>query len=107
MTMLLDIIRYLVPDAECHYTGEPETVEEYNAQFVWLDDRPQPSWADIETAAPIVENLKAVVAVQQLRHAAYVAEADPLFFKWQRGESTQQEWLDKVEEIRGAFPNEV
>jgi hypothetical protein len=26
-------------------------------------------------------------------------EADPLFFKWQRGEATKQEWLDKVEEI--------
>ncbi len=28
------------------------------------------------------------------RHAAYVAEADPLFFKAQRGEATVQEWQD-------------
>jgi hypothetical protein len=30
----------------------------------------------------------------------YIEESDPLFFKWQRGEATQQEWLDKVAEIK-------
>jgi hypothetical protein len=34
------------------------------------------------------------------RRIAYQAEADPLYFKWQRGEATQQEWLDKVAEIK-------
>lgn len=38
------------------------------------------------------------------RHKAYIAESDPLFFKWQRGEGTQQEWLDKVAEIKARFP---
>jgi len=38
------------------------------------------------------------------RHAAYVAEADPLFFKAQRGEATVQEWQDKVAEIKQRFP---
>jgi len=32
------------------------------------------------------------------------AEADPLFFKWQRGEATQEEWLAKVAEIRQLYP---
>jgi hypothetical protein len=31
-------------------------------------------------------------------------EADPLFFKYQRGEGSEQEWLDKIEEIRERFP---
>lgn len=34
---------------------------------------------------------------------AYIEESDPLFFKWQRGEVTQQEWLDKVEEIKSRW----
>lgn len=34
------------------------------------------------------------------RKQAYREESDPLFFKWQRGEATQQEWLDKVNEIK-------
>jgi hypothetical protein len=38
------------------------------------------------------------------RRAAYIAEADPLFFKAQRGEVEQQVWLDKVAEIKQRFP---
>ena len=38
------------------------------------------------------------------RKAAYIAEADPLFFKWQAGEGTQEEWQAKREEIRQRFP---
>jgi hypothetical protein len=40
------------------------------------------------------------------RKAAYIAEADPLFFKAQRGENTEQEWLDKVAEIKARYPKE-
>lgn len=35
---------------------------------------------------------------------AYTQEADPLFFKWQAGESTEQEWLAKRGEIRARYP---
>ena len=38
------------------------------------------------------------------RHAAYTAEADPLFFKWQAGEGTEAEWLAKRQEIRDRYP---
>ena len=38
------------------------------------------------------------------RKAAYIAEADPLFFKAQRGEATLQEWQDKVAEIKTQYP---
>jgi hypothetical protein len=38
------------------------------------------------------------------RKAAYIAEADPLFFKAQRGEATMQEWQDKIAEIKARFP---
>ena len=37
------------------------------------------------------------------KRLAYAQESDPLFFKWQRGESTQQEWLDKINEIKARF----
>lgn len=40
------------------------------------------------------------------RKAAYIAEADPLFFKAQRGEATVQEWQDKVAEIKARYPKE-
>ena len=41
------------------------------------------------------------------RKAAYIAEADPLFFKAQRGEVEQQVWLDKVAEIKARYPKEA
>lgn len=39
-----------------------------------------------------------------MRKAAFVAEADPIFFMAQRGEATQQQWLDKVAEIKARWP---
>jgi ABC-type branched-subunit amino acid transport system substrate-binding protein len=42
--------------------------------------------------------------MKQKREAAYKAEADPLFFKSQRGEISMQEWSDRVSEIRDRFP---
>lgn len=38
------------------------------------------------------------------RAAAYRTESDPLFFKWQRGEATKQEWLVSIEAIKARFP---
>ena len=38
------------------------------------------------------------------RAAAFQAEADPLFFKWQAGEATKAEWDAKRAEIRSRYP---
>lgn len=43
----------------------------------------------------------------EIRKAAMRNEADPVFFKAQRGEATMQNWLDKVQEIRDRYPNPV
>jgi len=50
-----------------------------------------------------VAELKAAEA-EANRKAAYIAEADPLFFKAQRGEVEQQVWLDKIAEIKTRYP---
>ena len=42
--------------------------------------------------------------VEASRAAAYRLEADPLFFKSQRGESTTAEWEAKVAEIKARYP---
>jgi hypothetical protein len=47
------------------------------------------------------KHLNEVNAIQEEgKKQAYREESDPLFFKWQRGEATQQDWLDKVNEIK-------
>ncbi len=43
---------------------------------------------------------------KQNRSNAYLKESDPLFFKYQRGEITEKEWLDKIEEIKKRYPYE-
>jgi len=42
--------------------------------------------------------------VEKNRTIAYRAEADPLFFKYQAGEVTKEEWLAKREEIKVRYP---
>ena len=54
---------------------------------------------DIEPADP--PPLPDMIA---FRKAAYIAESDPLFFKWQRGEATREEWLAKIAEIQARYP---
>ena len=44
--------------------------------------------------------------VQANRLAAYTAEADPLFYQYQRDDVTKQVWLDKIAEIKLRFPKE-
>lgn len=41
---------------------------------------------------------------QAARAEAYRTEADPLFFKAQRGEATEAEWLALVAEIKTRYP---
>jgi len=102
--MLLQIIQHLVPNAELAMVGEPGNADEYAAQVTWLDPRPQPTWADLEAARPAAETAAANATAQANRHQAFIAEADPLYFAWQRGESTEQAWLDKCAEIRQRYP---
>lgn len=36
--------------------------------------------------------------------AALAAEADPLFFRWQREEATREDWLAAVAAVKARFP---
>ena len=60
--------------------------------------------AKVDAAAVIVAEEQALAAAQRNRASAYTAEADPLFFKAQRGEATIEEWEAKVVEIRTRYP---
>lgn len=53
-----------------------------------------------------VWDMSAVLGSEQkaARQTAFVAEADPLFFQWQAGEATEEEWKAKRQEIRDRYP---
>jgi hypothetical protein len=38
------------------------------------------------------------------RSLAYECESDPIFFKWQRGEASQEEWLAEISSIKNRYP---
>lgn len=56
----------------------------------------------------VIEGGPAVVytpeEVTALRVAAYQSESDPLFFKWQRGESTEGQWKAQIDIIKARYP---
>lgn len=60
--------------------------------------------AKIDAAAIEVAAEQALEFVRSNRAAAYTTEADPLFFKAQRGEVPITEWEAKVAEIRARYP---
>ena len=63
---------------------------------VWAVTPASPEEVEQRTAAQI-ENIR------YQRAEAYRTEADPLFFKTQRGEATLEEWSAKVDEIRARY----
>ena len=74
--------------------------------LTWLTDSPKPSKENLDALWPDTQKTIANQQADAKRHAAYVAEADPLFFKAQRGESTMADWQAKVAEIKARYPKE-
>jgi hypothetical protein len=71
----------------------------------WLDqNQTQPTDAEISNEIQRLTSLEPARIATENRRAAYIAEADPLFFKAQRGEATMEEWQAKVAEIKQRFP---
>ena len=101
MTDYPKVLQALYPGAQWALNGS-----EYSG-LTWLDDSPKPSQAELDAAWPQVQTDLANEQARQSRLVAFEQEADPLFFGWQRGENTEQDWLDKVAEIRARFPYEV
>jgi hypothetical protein len=56
-------------------------------------------WVAPEPVSPTPEMVKAD------RAFAYYLSSDPVFFKWQRGEATKEEWLEAVEAVKKEYPN--
>jgi hypothetical protein len=60
--------------------------------------------AEGNTALPADPEPVPAPDTEALRKAAYREESDPLFFKWQRGEATEAEWLAAVNAIKARYP---
>jgi hypothetical protein len=74
---------------------------------VWTGVDPDRVYADMK---PIMAEYNKLMAdeprkqVESQRLRAYTIESDPVFFQWQRGDATEQEWLDAVEAVKAKYP---
>ena len=64
-------------------------------------------YTEEEIAAIEAANAPTQEGQEAKRKAAYVSEADPLFFMSRRGEATEAEWLAKIDEIKARYPYPV
>jgi hypothetical protein len=98
MTDYAAVLVALYPSAQWSLSGN-----DY-ATLEWYDDTPKPSQAELDAAWPTVDYDNQVAAVEDARRADYEATSDPLFFEWQRGDGTEQAWLDAVAAVKAAHP---
>ena len=98
MTDYPAVLSALYPDAEWSLNGDS-----YDG-LTWLSEGEPPSQAELDAAWLKVQYDRAYAQVERARHAAYITDADPLFFKWQRGTGTEQAWRDAVQAVKDAHP---
>lgn len=66
--------------------------------------RPEALSAEAEAEAAEAAHAAAVALRNETVRQALAAEADPLFFRWQRGEVTQEAWLEAVARVKARHP---
>jgi len=72
--------------------------------LTWLSDTPKPTKKALEALWAEVQYETAYARVEQARQSAYQQTADPMFFKWQAGSGTKEEWETERQRIKDANP---
>jgi hypothetical protein len=77
--------------------------EDYES-IVAFDGGEVPTLKELEAVWPKVQARRHNERMRVLRQAAFAAEADPLFLKWQAKEVEKKVWSAKRAEIRERYP---
>ena len=91
-----------------NYKGSEWTLlgEDYSG-LTWLSDTLKPTEAELEAQWSDVQYQAQCDAVTVARQQGYQQTSDPIFMQYQRGEATEQEWLDAVQAVKDANPYPV
>lgn len=91
-----------------NYSGSEWTLngDDYSG-LIWLDDSAKPTKAELQSQWSDIEFQVAYDLVNAKRQEQYQLVSDPIFMQYQRGEATEQEWLDAVQAIKDANPYPV
>jgi hypothetical protein len=106
MIRQIDLNFYLAQLHEGAWFGWKDVTagEKYENILVHDKSKKLPSKSECEQGIIALQAEWDAKLIDQQRQSAYQTESDPLFFKHQRGEATEQDWLDKVAEIKARFP---
>jgi hypothetical protein len=86
-----------VIEADAPYPAIPNVWKWENDAWVCIDQPTVDAWLQSQ-------KIQFNESQKKKRFAAYTVESDPIFFKSQRGEATNQEWLDAIAAIDARFP---
>ena len=91
------------------YEGAQWTLSGDNySGLTWLsEDITKPTAEELQAEWPQVQFEVAYAKVEADRQVAYRDTADPIFFEFQRGDMTEQDWLDAVQAVKDANPYPV
>ena len=92
------ILHKRYPEASWSLLGD-----EYQ-NLVWNGPGKKPSYKKLEELWAEVQAEVLDERARENRQKAYEKESDPLFFDWQRGEASKQDWIDKIQEIKDRYP---
>lgn len=97
--MIVAALVSLRPGAQ--WTIDSESYEGIN----WLDStQVKPTREELEQEIERLSLLEPARIAQEKRLRAYQLESDSLFFKWQAGEASEEEWKAKRAEIKARYP---
>lgn len=92
------ILRTNYPNAEWSLRGD-----DYDG-LEWLDSSPKPTLEELESLWLSTQIEARTKVVEEIRQIQYQKIADPIFFKWQAGSSTKEEWLSERQRIKDENP---
>ena len=103
--MQVNLDFYLAHIHEGQWFGlkDPSKGHVYENILVLDDTKTLPSKEECEAGIIALQAEWDARLIDQQKQNAYQSESDPLFFKYQAGEATEQEWLDKRNEIKARF----
>ena len=81
---------------------DPATEKAVYGDFQEIDGK----WFLVYNVEPLTseEISRVAISKKEERRLAFTQHADPVFFKWQRGEATQEEWVAAVAAVKAFYP---
>lgn len=91
-----------------NYAGSEWTLngDDYSG-LTWLSETPKPTEKELQAQWADVQYQYQYDAVTVARQQGYQSTSDPIFMQYQRGEATEQAWLDAVQAVKDANPYPV